>query len=129
MRLHARRWPVWALAAACLAVAVLAVLAWDMLARPRHHGDARVGHGGIQLAVLHDGFALTYPADGGRRVIEIDAQGRARRATVSKRYSFETPASFTENASVLPSFDRSMPSTPHFRSVASGVSCFVARSM
>ena len=73
MMLHARRRPVWALAAACL---LCTVLAW-----PRHHREAPAEGAGLQLAVLQDGFAVTHPADGGRRVIELDASGRERHAT------------------------------------------------
>jgi hypothetical protein len=73
MRLYARRRPVWTAAAACL---VVAALVW-----PRHHDAGRAAGAGLQLAVLHDGFAITHPGDGGHRVIELDRQGQERRAT------------------------------------------------
>jgi hypothetical protein len=31
------------------------------------------------LGVLRDGFVVSHPADGGRRVIELDPQGAERR--------------------------------------------------
>jgi hypothetical protein len=52
------------------------VLVW-----PRHRREDRAAGAGLQLAVLKDGFAVTHLVAGGRRVIELDAQGRERHAT------------------------------------------------
>lgn len=36
-------------------------------------------HRGLQVAVLKDGFAITYLGDAGRQLVEVDAQGQPRR--------------------------------------------------
>jgi hypothetical protein len=55
-------------------LAVFTVLVW-----PRHRIDGPVVHGGLQVGVLEDGFVLTHTTDAGRRVLELDARGQARR--------------------------------------------------
>jgi hypothetical protein len=62
----------------CAAVAALLLvgLVWSRLGGERH--PAR-GHRDLQAAVLKNGFALTYIADAGRRVVELDPQGQHRR--------------------------------------------------
>jgi hypothetical protein len=72
LALHVERAP-W-----CAAVLAL-VLAG--LAQPRPPRDRSLAPGGraLQVAVLKDGFALTYTGDAGRRVVELDAQGQRRR--------------------------------------------------
>jgi hypothetical protein len=70
--LHVERRPGWC--AAVLAL-VLAGLSW-----PPHSGERGRAHdGGLQGAVLRDGFALTYAVDGARHVIDLDALGTVRR--------------------------------------------------
>lgn len=44
---------------------------------PRHHDGAAPP--ALQVAVHKDGFLVTHAGDGGRRVIELDTQGTARR--------------------------------------------------
>lgn len=68
--LHARRRPGWLVVLACV---VVAAVAW-----PRHGADGS-GPGGLQVGVLRDGFVFTHLGDDGRRVVELDVAGHARR--------------------------------------------------
>jgi hypothetical protein len=72
LALHVERGP-WGTAVLAL---VLGGLVWS-----RPPGDRSPAPGGraLQVAVLKNGFALTYTGDGGRRVVELDAQGQRRR--------------------------------------------------
>ncbi|HEY0988955.1 MAG TPA: hypothetical protein VGD80_17930 [Kofleriaceae bacterium] len=61
-----------------LGLLLLAWFAWSRLGGERSPAQTP-GDRGLQAAVLKDGFAVTYTGDGGRRVVEIDAQGQRRR--------------------------------------------------
>jgi len=93
--LHLRRRPLW-LATAGLA---LAVIAW-----PR--GADRAPRGGLQLAVVQDGFLSTHPTDGGRRVIELDPQGRERGAAIVRHADDQRIVGTTAGATVAWQADR-----------------------
>jgi hypothetical protein len=61
----------------CAAVLALVVggLMWLWPQRDRSPAP----HRALQVAVLKDGFGITYTGDAGRRVVELDAQGQRRR--------------------------------------------------
>ena len=69
--LHARRRPGWFVLAT---LALVAALGW-----PRHRTTAPPPTGNLQVAVLRDGFAATHPVAAGRRVVELERDGQARR--------------------------------------------------
>ena len=78
LTLHAGRRTVWCAAAGA---AIVVALVW-----PRHGAPPAPAAppGGLQLAVLRDGFAVTHPTDGGRRVIELDREGRERGTLIAR---------------------------------------------
>lgn len=76
LTLYAPRRGRWLAAAAAV---IVGALVWPRHGEPPPSAAAPPG---LQLAVLRDGFAVTHPGDGGRRVIELDRDGRARGATV-----------------------------------------------
>jgi hypothetical protein len=71
--LHARRQPVRSAAVLSCVLAVLTVLVW-----PRHR-MAAPAHEALQAGVIRNGFVLTHATEAGRRILELDAQGQARR--------------------------------------------------
>ena len=77
LTLYARRGALW-YAAAGLAVTV--ALAWPHGAP---HAPA-APPGGLQLAVQRDGFLLSHPTDSGRRVIDVDRDGRERGTMITR---------------------------------------------
>jgi hypothetical protein len=72
LAMHVERAP-WCATALAL---VLGGLVWS---RPALDRSPAPGGRALQVAVLKDGFALTYTGDAGRRVVELDAQGQRRR--------------------------------------------------
>ena len=75
--LYARRGALWY---AVAGLALIVVLAWPR-GEPRAPAAAP---GELQLAVLRDGFLVTHPTDGGRRVIDVDRDGRERGTMIAR---------------------------------------------
>jgi hypothetical protein len=78
LTLYAPRNALWY---AVAGLAVVLALAWPRSDPP---GPA-ARPSGLQLAVQRDGFLVSYPTDGGRRVIDVDRDGRERGTMITRR--------------------------------------------
>src|SRR5437868_4933144 len=86
LTLHAGRRAPWFAAAGvaimvAIVVAIVVALVWPRNAAPP---APAAPPGGLQLAVVRDGFVVTHPTDGGRRVIELDREGRERGTLITR---------------------------------------------